>query len=216
MFKFERYVAFWIPLWEAAKLKQIFVSVIPFVETGYLLTLRILTACLMSISGNAIFLLLDFSVSHFREITYIKINLKHVNVDEPVCRINQQRVYGAERNEEINITCQVDGNPLPNWFRWSFNNSMVHIVSIDNFVNSNGSSVITYKPTTETHYGTLLCSSQNELGPQVVPCVFHIVSAGKCLCSVFSGQNYFLSTKLTKIPVRRYFTHVLFIPNRIP
>lgn len=99
--------------------------------------------------------------------------------DEPVCRVNQQRVYGAERNEEINVTCEVDGNPSPTWFRWSFNNSMVHMVPVSNFLNGNGSSVIKYKPSTETHYGTLLCSSRNDLGPQVVPCVFHIVSAGK-------------------------------------
>ncbi|XKL62808.1 hypothetical protein PGB90_002641 [Kerria lacca] len=98
---------------------------------------------------------------------------------EPQCRSNQQRVYGAERNEDVNITCIVDGNPSPTWFRWSFNNSMVHIVSVNNFLNGNGSSVIKYKPVTEANYGTLMCSSQNELGPQVVPCVFHIVSAGK-------------------------------------
>lgn len=60
---------------------------------------------------------------------------------------------------------------------------MVHIVSVNNFFNRNGSSVITYKPTVEAHYGTLLCSSRNELGPQVVPCVFHIVSAGKYVLS---------------------------------
>lgn len=98
---------------------------------------------------------------------------------EPVCRLNQQRVFGAERNEEVNITCHVDGNPSPTWFRWSFNNSIMHIVSVNNFINENSSSVITYKPTTEAQYGTLLCSSKNELGPQVVPCVFHVVSAGR-------------------------------------
>ncbi|XP_065214217.1 nephrin-like isoform X2 [Planococcus citri] len=125
----------------------------------------------------------------------VKLDVKY----EPVCRMNQQRVYGAERNEEINITCQVDGNPTPTWFRWSFNNSMVHIVSVNNFVNHNGSSVIAYKPISESSYGTLLCSSQNELGPQVVPCVFHVVSAGKPdpphNCSVVNKTESWLYVK---------------------
>lgn len=99
---------------------------------------------------------------------------------EPICRANQQLVYGVSRNEKINITCLVDANPAADWFRWSFNNSMVHLKPLSNFtVIDGGSSVITYQPSFELQYGTLLCSSKNELGPQVVPCVFHVVSAGK-------------------------------------
>lgn len=43
-----------------------------------------------------------------------------------------------------------------------------------------GSSVATYTPDAETDYGTLLCWGRNEIGSQAVPCVFHIVPAGKC------------------------------------
>lgn len=42
-----------------------------------------------------------------------------------------------------------------------------------------GQSTATYTPTSEQGYGTLLCWGRNELGPQIVPCVFHIVPAGK-------------------------------------
>ena len=40
-------------------------------------------------------------------------------------------------------------------------------------------SIASYRPKTEMDYGTLLCWGDNELGRQSVPCVFHIIPAGK-------------------------------------
>jgi hypothetical protein len=40
-------------------------------------------------------------------------------------------------------------------------------------------SIASYRPKTEMDYGTLLCWGDNELGRQAIPCVFHIIPAGK-------------------------------------
>lgn len=99
----------------------------------------------------------------------------------PQCHTTQQRVYGAARLEKLTITCEVDGNPPVRWFRWTFNNTAVQGKSLDSFesVPVGGTSVATYTPISESDYGTLLCWGRNDIGSQVVPCVFHIVPAGK-------------------------------------
>lgn len=40
-------------------------------------------------------------------------------------------------------------------------------------------SIVTYTPITELDYGTLLCVATNKIGRQRIPCVFHIIAAGK-------------------------------------
>lgn len=47
------------------------------------------------------------------------------------------------------------------------------------------SSTVTYTPVTELDYGTLLCTAVNQIGRQKVPCVFHIIAAGKYISSGF-------------------------------
>lgn len=42
-------------------------------------------------------------------------------------------------------------------------------------------SIVTYTPITELDYGTLLCVATNKIGRQRIPCVFHIIAAGKYL-----------------------------------
>lgn len=80
----------------------------------------------------------------------------------------------------ISITCEVDSNPLATLFRWTFNNSVVKSKDVDYRTSEQGGkSIATYVPSNEQGYGTLLCWGRNELGPQIVPCVFHVVPAGK-------------------------------------
>lgn len=113
----------------------------------------------------------------------LALDLKNVFLviaDEPQCSSNQQRVYGAARNEAISVSCDVDSNPSANMFRWSFNNSASRSKDVDFTTSEHGGrSVAVYTPNSEQGYGTLLCWGRNELGPQPVPCVFHIVPAGK-------------------------------------
>jgi hypothetical protein len=97
-----------------------------------------------------------------------------------VCTAGQQRVYGAARHEEVRIVCDVDANPPAGLFRWSFNNSAVQSLEVDSVTTEpgGGRSFASYKPLSERDYGTLLCWGRNELGSQVIPCVFHVVPAG--------------------------------------
>lgn len=45
------------------------------------------------------------------------------NLDRPICRSDQKRIYGVARNENAKIACEVDAFPPPTSFKWSFNNT---------------------------------------------------------------------------------------------
>lgn len=65
-------------------------------------------------------------------------------------------------------------------FRWTFNNTANSNEVSDTYVSRSGtSSTVTYTPHTEMDYGTLLCWANNRIGKQRVPCVYHIIAAGK-------------------------------------
>ena len=101
--------------------------------------------------------------------------------DAPTCKANQSRVHGLARQEQANISCEVEANPPEVHFRWTFNNSAESVDVGSSFIASRSgtSSVVTYTPTTELDYGTLLCWASNRIGDQRVPCVFHLIPAGK-------------------------------------
>lgn len=56
---------------------------------------------------------------------------------------------------------------------------MICIVCLYFFRSVGTRSVVTYTPMTELDYGTLLCWATNKIGDQRVPCVYHIIAAGK-------------------------------------
>lgn len=99
---------------------------------------------------------------------------------EPVCSAKQQLVYGAIRYEKIEVVCNVEANPDVQSFTWKFNNSLIQIKDVHNFTTAKMYSVATYQPKNELDYGTLLCWAENELGSQTVPCILHVIPAGKC------------------------------------
>ncbi|XP_039283204.1 nephrin isoform X2 [Nilaparvata lugens] len=130
---------------------------------------------------------------------------KPFNLDikyEPQCKPSQQKVYGAARGEEISITCGVDANPPALWFRWIFNNSAIRTKTIESFEAGGGRSVAAYRPVQESDYGTLLCWGRNTLGSQPVPCVFHVVPAGKPdaphNCSATNKSQTWLQVRCSK------------------
>lgn len=45
------------------------------------------------------------------------------NLDRPICRAEQKRIYGVGRNEAVRILCEVDSYPPPKSFKWTFNNT---------------------------------------------------------------------------------------------
>ncbi|KAK1133119.1 hypothetical protein K0M31_014477 [Melipona bicolor] len=98
----------------------------------------------------------------------------------PTCKPNQTKVHGVAKQEKANISCQVDANPPEVQFRWTFNNSAESIdVAASHIARSGTSSIVSYTPMTELDYGTLLCWATNRIGHQQVPCVYHIIPAGR-------------------------------------
>lgn len=104
----------------------------------------------------------------------------HARTVAPTCKPNQARVHGVAKQEKAEIKCQVDANPPDVQFRWTFNNSAESVdVAASHIARTGTSSVVSYTPMTELDYGTLLCYASNRVGQQRVPCVFHIIAAGK-------------------------------------
>ncbi|XP_058982793.1 neural cell adhesion molecule 2 isoform X2 [Musca domestica] len=98
----------------------------------------------------------------------------------PTCTSNQSIIYGAAKQEDVKIKCTVDANPYEVEFTWTFNNSAESIDVATNHISQIGTtSIVTYTPVTELDYGTLLCSATNKIGRQRIPCVFHIIAAGR-------------------------------------
>ncbi|RZF47478.1 hypothetical protein LSTR_LSTR007405 [Laodelphax striatellus] len=93
------------------------------------------------------------------------LNIKY----EPQCKNSQQKIYGAARGEEVMITCNVEANPPAAWFRWTFNSTNLVTRPMESFESGGGRSVATYRPLSETDYGTLLCWGRNELGRPDAP-----------------------------------------------
>ncbi|XP_039283267.1 nephrin [Nilaparvata lugens] len=102
---------------------------------------------------------------------------------KPVCRSDQKRVYGVARHEKVQILCQVDSFPLPDEFKWTFNNSASENVEVapERYLSTPSISVsqLSYEPVTELDYGTVMCWAANTAGQQTEPCLFHIMPAGK-------------------------------------
>lgn len=66
-------------------------------------------------------------------------------------------------------------------FSWWFNNTAETLkVPQGRFtIGLNGRSVVTYTPTSDLDYGTLLCAAENAVGAQQTPCIYHIIPASK-------------------------------------
>ncbi|XP_042243451.1 protein turtle-like isoform X2 [Homarus americanus] len=97
----------------------------------------------------------------------------------PLCRPGQTLVFGAGKNEELNITCSVEAHPEPTSFRWAFNSSseVVEIPSSKMRSVGQGRSQVTYTPKRHQDYGSLLCWATNDVGVQRQPCIYHIIHA---------------------------------------
>ncbi|KAF4525470.1 hypothetical protein B566_EDAN004882, partial [Ephemera danica] len=113
----------------------------------------------------------------------------------PTCRTGQTRVHGVAKQERSRISCTVDANPPDVTFTWSFNNSADSVDLASTLVARTGTqSWLTYTPMTELDYGSLTCKAQNSVGKQHVPCVFHIIAAGRPdqahNCSVMNASTH--------------------------
>lgn len=102
------------------------------------------------------------------------------STDKPICKEDQRSIYGVSEGEAAHISCKVDAFPEADFFTWSFNTTSGGMdLPRDSFTNQGSSSLLSYKPRSQMDYGTVLCLAANTVGRQVVPCVFHVIPAGK-------------------------------------
>ncbi|XP_042885909.1 uncharacterized protein LOC122262058 [Penaeus japonicus] len=97
----------------------------------------------------------------------------------PICGSEQVLYHGAARYEKVNIPCHLDSHPRPHAYKWTFNNSGESVnIPETHIIKEDTHSTVSYTPTSELDYGTLLCWGTNTVGKQVLPCVFHVFPAG--------------------------------------
>lgn len=111
----------------------------------------------------------------------LNINFSFI-LDAPVCVQEREELYGALKQETVQLRCQVDANPAPVSFQWTFNNSgdQTELPSA-RYTSEQSYSKLNYTPVSDMDYGTLSCWGHNEVGHQKVPCVFQVVAAGKSI-----------------------------------
>ena len=106
-------------------------------------------------------------------------------LDIPHCKENQREFYGAARFEDVNVVCELESNPPVENFYWIFNSSLgATSREVKNVITTDLRSVATYSPRLDVDYGELFCWGSNELGSQIVPCVFHIIPSGLSLIHI--------------------------------
>ncbi|GLV36158.1 sidestep VIII [Carabus blaptoides fortunei] len=147
------------------------------VTAGIIVSNQTLVLQSVSKTTSGIYTCIATNTEGSRDSNPIHLDVKY----EPVCGKNPQRVFGAAKQEQVSIECKVDANPVASIFRWTFNNTASSSVNIHTFSveDGGGRSILTYTPHMDSDYGTLLCWGKNALGSQAIPCVFHIVPAGR-------------------------------------
>ncbi|XP_052756546.1 hemicentin-1-like [Galleria mellonella] len=122
----------------------------------------------------------------------------------PMCKVfNDGEVYGALKQETVQLLCTVDSSPPPTSFSWTFNNSGETIQLSPNLYTVSGyTSTLNYKPTTDMDYGSILCTASNVVGKQGVPCLYKLVAAGRPMplqnCSVVNQSSNSLQVECTE------------------
>ncbi|KAI5740214.1 hypothetical protein M8J76_001756 [Diaphorina citri] len=120
--------------------------------------------------------------------------------DAPVCRPGQETTIGVARNEVAKIHCEVEANPPALEFRWKFNNTSESTEIERHLFSVEGSrSTITFTPSSQRDYGTLLCWAKNPWGAMKAPCVYHVIPAGPpdslTNCSILNKTVHGLSVE---------------------
>ncbi|XP_032521471.1 nephrin-like [Danaus plexippus] len=98
----------------------------------------------------------------------------------PVCKSDEEQVFGASVLEPIELSCVVDSSPQPTSFEWIFNRDGDRSELPPSLYNVSGhKSVLRYIPTEDKDFGTLSCLATNSIGRQEIPCVYSIIAAGR-------------------------------------
>ena len=105
----------------------------------------------------------------------------------PVCIEDQKWIYGTSKAQKVDVSCGVESNPEPLYFKWSFNSSSEIIDLPTNktfYVNTTSEetyqsytksfSGVTYIPKTHLEFGSLMCWAKNSIGFQRDPCLYQV------------------------------------------
>ncbi|XP_042897578.1 cell surface glycoprotein MUC18 isoform X4 [Parasteatoda tepidariorum] len=92
----------------------------------------------------------------------------------PVCKNPAVQIFGVAKQETLNITCELDGDPKEIEFHWALNNT-VESMEVKKFISDGLTSTVYYTPRNMLGYGALLCWGINNIGRQRDPCVYRVV-----------------------------------------
>lgn len=127
-------------------------------------------------------------------------------------------VYGLARNENAQISCEVDAYPSADAFSWTFNNSAEATIAEKHRKSEKrrNSSILHITPVSEMDFGTLLCSAKNVVGEQMEPCVFRIIPAGKIFIYLVREELWSRQTRKNKNKSRKISFNDWNFQNRTP
>ncbi|XP_043227548.1 hemicentin-2-like isoform X2 [Amphibalanus amphitrite] len=102
----------------------------------------------------------------------VQLSIQHA----PACLTNQRRQYHVAKYEQVTVPCQVDANPASVKFQWKLNNSAEFVQIASDRIHTSGTvSELTMTPSGDEDFGTLICTSYNDIGQQLEPCLFDII-----------------------------------------
>lgn len=106
----------------------------------------------------------------------IQLHVKH----GPECIRKTAKVIGVPRHHALNVTCEIESDPLPTDFSWALRSSKGILAIPPEMITFSGpTSWITYTPRANIDFGDLLCWAHTPSGRQEEPCVAQLVSAEK-------------------------------------
>ncbi|CAG9563466.1 unnamed protein product [Danaus chrysippus] len=100
---------------------------------------------------------------------------------KPICKNAMTAILGIAVNEAARVSCEVDAFPLPKNFQWTLNNTL-GTTELDTgkfTIEKSGRSILTYIPTSDMDYGSLVCRATNLVGQQIEPCRYTLLPAVK-------------------------------------
>ena len=114
-------------------------------------------------------------------------------------------MYGVARNENVEISCEVDANPEPDAFKWSLNHSQEPFQekALPIIDRKRGLSILVYTPRNDMDFGYVTCTATNRVGTQSTPCHYQIIPAGKVHTVILPFFSLLLRTRILPSPPPR-------------
>lgn len=98
----------------------------------------------------------------------------HLHADAPVCEREDNALFLAALDQEVDLPCNMLAEPPQVAFSWTLNGSLGRR-DLGNFQSAGLRSTLKFRPRSEADYGMLECSASNSVGVATRPCVFHLL-----------------------------------------